>query len=70
MRKADYSALAAIIRTAVAIGRAGAAVEHQTAESRAECRATFETARNIAERFASRASVDRAAFLRACGIEP
>ncbi len=69
MRKADYNALADVIREYVALGRAGAAVEHQSAESRAMCRATFETARMIAYRFSLRASVDKAAFLKACGIE-
>ncbi len=69
MRKADYNALADVIREYVALGRAGAAVEHQSAESRAECRATFETARVIAQRFSLLAHVDRSAFLKACGIE-
>lgn len=62
MRKADYAALAAIIKTELtAIKRHG-----YDAKVRAACTATLTS---VADEFANRASVDRAEFLKACGIE-
>lgn len=55
MRKADYERLARELREAI---------EHY-----GNATATGEAIRLLAERLADRLSVDRAAFLRACGIE-
>lgn len=69
MRKADYTALAEIIRA----DRADALAMRERALS--ESRRMFaegrdEALQHLAQQFASRASVDRAAFLTACGITP
>ncbi|QXV72204.1 hypothetical protein Acf1_00007 [Acidovorax phage ACF1] len=62
MRKADYAALAEIIR----IGR-----ERVKAEIAEPYKAAhLHSLRYVAEEFAARASVNRAEFLKACGIEP
>lgn len=55
MRKIDYQTLAALIRAEVA---------NRGTES-----PEGKALRAVAEKFAKRASVDPAAFLRACGIE-
>lgn len=63
MRKADYSALAHIIR---------ATLDHYSAKPENDnrhCTEATEAVQHIAQQFAQRASVDRAAFLKACGIE-
>lgn len=68
MRKADYAALAAIIHH-----------EWKNTEPARnfsdECRAAEQSARmqllrSIARQFAASASVNKAEFLRACGIDP
>ena len=58
MRKADYSALADIIRSVL---------EPLGADLADRC--TRITVVSIVRRFAERASVDKPAFLKACGIE-
>lgn len=68
MRKADYSALADIIR------KGHAAALQLRAAALSESRRMFaegqdESLQHLAQQFASRASVDRAAFLKACGME-
>lgn len=58
MRKADYAHLADIIRAQLDLARrypAGADIVH--------------TLEHVARAFAAAASVDRKAFLKACGIE-
>ena len=67
MRKADYAALAAII--------AKKRADMTRAQSLSTCEKTRlvalaaeQAARDIAEDFARFASVDRAQFLRACGV--
>lgn len=64
MRKSDYTALAEIIKTAREIAQSG------YARSPDISRAKFTQCAVIAELFASRASVNRAEFLKACDIEP
>lgn len=59
MRKADYTLLASIIREEVDAYREP---ENEAQEMR------LSTATDIARAFASHASVDKAAFLKACGI--
>lgn len=61
MRKADYAALADIIRT-----KRQEALCNQNAKVKAELLFAL---RDMAQNFALRASVDRVAFLKACGIE-
>lgn len=58
MRKADYQALAEVIRENL----------HSLGNDMAD-KCTRITLIGMARRFAERASVDRAAFLKACGIE-
>jgi hypothetical protein len=58
MRKADYAALSGILRVQIAL-----AVRFNQPSAVAALEA-------VARRFADAASVDRAAFLRACGIDP
>lgn len=62
MRKADYAALADVI--------AGERHTIQNAwfDDEAERLRALETVRRLADQFARRASVDRVAFLKACGI--
>ena len=66
VRKADYSALAAIIRAEIN----GAKALHKTEPLQFEVHARYNTAKRIALEFAPRASVNRAEFLKACGITP
>ena len=68
MRKADYTALAAII----AKKRADmllAKVQTNCGKAELVALAAEQTTRDIAENFARVASVNRAEFLKACGIE-
>ena len=66
MRKADYAALAEIIRAEI-----DAAKDlHKIENLQFEAHARYNTAKRIALEFLPRASVNRAEFLRACGIEP
>lgn len=64
MRKADYSALAAIIKEARAIAEVDAKRAPDIALAK------FTQCAVIAELFAARASVNRTEFLKACGITP
>lgn len=66
MRKADYATLADIIR-----GERASAAQflNGTDEMRHRAEARMASTERVARDFASRASVDRAAFLEACGIE-
>ena len=67
MRKADYSALAAVIRaerTSASQFLISASVARERAETRLAC--TERIARELARTLA----VDRIAFLKACGIDP
>lgn len=64
MRKADYAALAEIIKTAREIAQSGYELAPDIS------RAKFTQCAVIAELFAARAHVNRAEFLKACGIEP
>jgi hypothetical protein len=66
MRKADYAALAAIIRAEID----GAKATHKTEALQFEAHARYNTAKRIALAFVPRASVNRVEFLKACGIEP
>ena len=66
MRKADYSALAAIIRTEIN----GATAMHKTEALQFEAHARYNTAKRIALEFTPRASVNRVEFLKACGLSP
>lgn len=69
MRKADYAALADMILEQ----RKRAAREQRTQKDtdRKEYWVGVENgARELAQTFAQRASVNRAEFLKACGIEP
>lgn len=59
MRKIDYATLARILRTELEINSRGAG---RTAAAR------FDTAARIARQFAQSASVDKAEFLKACGL--
>lgn len=65
MRKVDYAALADIIRRATS-----ADTVLRMGYSQLEERARNKFAQHIAREFAGRASVDRAEFLKACGIDP
>lgn len=65
MRKADYAALAEIIRAKRERAIAGLRVTPDSIIGR-QVVATCEA---IAREFAQRASVDRAAFLLACGLQ-
>ena len=64
MRKADYAALAAIIKTDI-----DALKKAPDSASWARAKIVHDTARDIARQFVGRASVDRCEFLKACGIE-
>lgn len=71
MRKADYNILASVIREERAQARVVLAnPDRSLPDDTTYARATLTTSRDIAQRFASLASVDRVAFLKACGIEP
>jgi hypothetical protein len=65
MRKADYAALAAIIRESIA--QADEALSRIPDNDYAE--GSKETLKVLARRFADVAHVDRAEFRRACGID-
>lgn len=62
MRKADYSLLARIIKERHAAAQ-------RLSQSNPTYSARVEEQESIAREFAAQASVDRAAFLKACGIE-
>ena len=66
MRKADYSALAAIIRAEIE----GAKSMHKIESMQFEAHARYNTAKRIALEFIPRASVNRVEFLKACGLSP
>ena len=66
MRKADYTALAAIIRIEIDAAKA----LHKIENLQFEAHARYNTAKRIALGFVPRASVNRAEFLKACGIAP
>lgn len=66
MRKADYAALAEIIRAEVD----GSKAMYRNDAMQFEAHARYNTAKRIALAFVPRASVNRTEFLRACGIEP
>lgn len=62
MRKADYAALAAIIKEWRAHYHASPTNPHH-------CTPAVEAIESLAREFADRASVDKSAFLKACGID-
>lgn len=66
MRKADYAALAAIIRTEID----GAKCMRKNEALQFEAHARYNTAQRIALEFIPRARVNRAEFMKACGITP
>lgn len=67
MRKADYATLAALIRAKI-IDDSRYLIGNNTARDMASER--IGATKTIARQFADRASVDRAVFLKACGIDP
>lgn len=67
MRKADYAALAAILRAQYTHAVCAEISDEKRKEYWQGQKFLCE---GIAEQFASRASVNRAEFLKACGIEP
>lgn len=69
MRKADYTALAAIIRARLTAAES-THVSATDDKARAQAQGRAEACAAIAIEFADRASVNRAEFLKACGIEP
>ena len=64
MRKADYTLLAEIIRAEID----GAKAMHKIGVLQFESHARYNTAKRIALEFTPRASVNRAEFLKACGL--
>ena len=66
MRKADYAALAEIIRAEIDAAKA----LHKIENLQFEAHARYNTAKRIALGFVPRACVNRAEFLKACGINP
>jgi len=70
MRKADYATLAQLIRE----GHAFATVQRDSADVDSDTKryhqGRADACAGIARRFAQRASVDPAEFLKACGIDP
>lgn len=69
MRKIDYLHLAKIIRESRETARTHEAEFPQGSPNAEYWRGCRSKASDIAFRFADSASVDRAAFLKACGIE-
>lgn len=67
MRKADYAALAAIIKEQRDVLKAWGGARINAPDFAI---GRHDAATTIARRFADSASVDRAAFLKACGIDP
>lgn len=67
MRKIDYQTLAALIREQVITGKENMAVGAGSQWARGDELVTRATL--LAREFAEKTSVDRAAFLKACGIE-
>ena len=68
MRKIDYQALSQLV--ARVRSDADAVLQHSDSrESRLVAQARKQAAGDIAQDFCRTASVDRAAFLKACGIE-
>jgi len=63
MRKADYAALAAILRETLAH------YDASPSNDNVRCTSACEAVEHVARRFADVASVDRASFLKACGID-
>jgi ABC-type microcin C transport system permease subunit YejE len=70
MRKIDYAALAAIIRDTRETANANREAWVPGHPSAEYWRGAESKARDIAHRFADTASVNRAEFLKACGIDP
>lgn len=70
MRKADYAALAAIIKNTRETAKANESAWPPGHASAEYWRGAESKARDIAHRFADTASVNCTEFLRACGIEP
>lgn len=69
MRKADYATLAAIIaHDCGEFARAEKETNDPRLATTAACART--ALQNVAREFAKTASVNRAEFLKACGIEP
>lgn len=69
MRKADYQTLATIIKDGRAASKANQDHFPMGSPNAEYWRGEFVKAGDIAFKFAERASVDKAAFLKACGIE-
>ncbi len=70
MRKADYSALADLLKRMRRDAREAHLHAHSDdTETRAVAAARHQAAQDIAQDFARFANVDRSAFLKACGIE-
>lgn len=73
MRKADYAALAAVIKQEIQsqtrLWPCGATVENGVCHDPASV-ARVHALQSLARRLTWRLSVNRAEFLRACGIEP
>lgn len=70
MRKADYAALAAIIKRERELSRAMGATKSATSYERHASAVSLALLRDVATSFSNVASVDRDAFLKACGIDP
>jgi hypothetical protein len=68
MRKADYCALARIIRETRAQAYETCAHPGAAADRKTAAEATFAAAYVIADRFATLAHVDKVPFLQECGI--
>ena len=69
MRKADYQALAQHIREGIAFAQVQRDAKDAAADSGPYYRGRIDALRTLAKMFATGASVDRAAFLKACGID-
>ncbi len=69
MRKADYAALAALIRQRIAMARLLEANNSRETDKARYAGFAIDYAK-FGREFAARASVDRAEFLKACGIDP
>ena len=69
MRKADYAALAAIIKKRMVLAETRASRATCT-EGRASAGGQAESCIDIARDFVDVASVNRAEFLKACGLSP
>ena len=69
MRKADYQTLAQHIREGIAFAQVQSEAKDASPENHPYYRGRIDALKTLSKFFAESASVDKTAFLKACGID-